>query len=231
MVIFLFAFNIIIFLWTSLGILMFNNNLNKITASIDIYLDPKAYKPESQIRFISSLVDKYKAYEDQSSMDLDSFIKDGFYENKIGRFKTQSIENLARKGKRLLWISIITMVISEASTVGLGQSQMHSILIIISAGIGIVLAFFEWYMDIEIGKQRLFLKIKNYLNNEYPQLKAEKMKKEEVSLLLSKIDQLESELEGYEKVDLKAKDKDKPEDLLQAEDIARILKQFDVSQI
>lgn len=225
MLLIFFSFNIIVFLSTFLSLAMFNNNLKKISRSIDIYLDPKAYKPENKIRFISSLMDKYKSYDDKSAIDIDSLVKESFYCNKIGNFKTQSVETLSLKGKVLLWISIISMVILEATTRGLGQSQVNSILIIISAGIGILLAFFEMYLDIEMGKKRLFLKIKNHINNEYPQFKIDKKEREEVSLLLKKIEELESEIQDYKSQDYS----NMGHVGLGEDDIIQILKQFDAS--
>ncbi|NLI89456.1 MAG: hypothetical protein GX366_03495 [Epulopiscium sp.] len=227
MLLIFFSLNIIVFLSTFLSLTMFHNNLKKISTSIDIYLDPKAYRPENKIRFISLLMDKYKSYDDKSAVDVDTLIKESFYCNKIGKFKTQGVETLSRRGKVLLWISIISMVIFEATTLGLGQSQVNSILIIISAGLGILLAFFEMYLDIEMGKKRLFLKIKNHINNEYPQFEISKKEREEVTLLLKKIEELESEIYDYKNQYCS----NVRHAGLGEDDIIQILKQFDASQI
>ncbi len=221
--------NTIIFLWTSLGILMFANNLKRINRSIDIYLDPKAYKPKSDVRLITLLLDKYNQYENNALVDLDVLIADGFYNEKIGQFKTSVIETLATRGIRLLWISMIAMVIIESLTVGLGRSNINSVMIIISAGLSVVLALYEMYSDLENGKKQLFLKIKNYLNNEYPRLKTNQKEREEVSLLLNKIEKLEAKINDYETIKLSQKqDKKKEEEMLQEEDIIRILQSFDM---
>lgn len=233
MIIIFLVFNTIMFLWTSLGILMFRNHLKKISRSIDIYLDPKAYKPESEVRFISVLLGKYRQYENRELLDQDSLIKDHFYASKIGKFKVSAIETLTNKGTKLLWLSIIIMAIFEAVTVGLGQSNLHSIAIIISASLGIILAFFELYADLEMGKKQLFLKIKNHLNNEYPQFKINQKEKEQVSFLLKKIDQLENKISQHEttQFQLEQEEKINQENLveeLQEEDIVQILKCFDI---
>lgn len=227
MIIGLLAFNMIIFLATFLGISMFNNNLTKISKSIDVYLDPKAYKPKNQVKFISLLAEKYQGYEEKSSLDIDSLIYHCFYTNKIGKFKTSKIESLAKNGKKLLWASIITMTLFEALTTGVGQSHPNSIMIIISALIGIVLAFFEMYKDIEIGKEKLFLKIKTHLINEYPQIKTSQKEKQEHLLLLNKIDQLEAQIKAPETIDLQEeKEASLPINELEEEDIANILRSF-----
>lgn len=221
--------NTMIFLCTSLGILMFSNNLKKINRSIDIYLDPKAYKPKSEIKLIALLVDKYSQYEDHELVDLDTLIVDGFYSQKIGKFKASVIETLATKGIRLLWISMIVMVVREGITVGLGQSNLNSAMIIASAALSVILALYELYSDLEMGKKQLFLRIKNYLSNEYPQFKTKQKEKKEVSFLLNKIEQLEGEISKYEKIKRQEKqEKKKEEETLQEEDIIRILKSFDM---
>lgn len=227
MIIFLIV-NTITFLCTSLGILMFSNNLKRISRSIDIYLDPKAYKPESEVRLISSLWDKYSDYNNKESVDLDALIASHFYANKIGKFKVTSIETLAKKGKGLLWFGIISMVIVESLTTGLGVSNLNSVLIIISAGLGVVLGFYEIYSDVEVGKQKLFVAIKNSLNNEYPQFKISKKEKEEVSLLLTKIEKLEEKIKINEAIKKEQEEKKKQAEALQEEDIVQILKSFDL---
>lgn len=233
MIISLLILNTIIFLSTSLGILMFNNNLKKISKSIHTYLDPKAYKPANQVAFISLLMDKYQCYEDKSSVDLDSFIKDSFYNNNIGKFKTSKIETLASKGKGLLWISTIIMMLYEMISVGLGESSINSIWIIISICLGLILVAFDMYVDINMGKKKLFLKINNHINNEYPQFQVDQKEKEEVALLLNKIDQLEAKIKSGEEIEEKQKREHKKEtikqeEILQEEDIAQILMSFDL---
>lgn len=222
-------FNIIIFLCTCLGVLMFSNNLKRISKSIDLYSDPKAYKPESEIKLITLLVDKHSQYENKKVVDLDTLITDEFYNHKIGKFKVTIVESLAKKGKGLLWMSIIAMVVLENLTVGLGRSYLNSILIIVSGVLGIMLAFYEIYSDIEMGKKQLFLKIRNYLINEYPKIKTKQKEKEEVSFLLTKIEQLEGKLRKSEELKVSQKeDKKEKEEALQEEDIAQILKCFDM---
>lgn len=209
---------------------MFNNNLKKISKSIHIYLDPKAYKPASQVAFISLLMDKYQSYEDKSLVDLDSFIKDNFYNNNIGKFKTSRIESFASKGKGLLWISTSLMMLYEMLTAGLGESRINSIGIIISICLGLVVVFFDIYADIKMGKQKLFIEISNHINNEYPQFKADQREKEEANLLLNKIHQLETKINSGDKLEEEAKeDFKKEEDTLQEEDIVQILMSFDMS--
>ena len=224
MIIMFLVLNCILFLWTSLSIVMFNNNLKNVSRSIDIYLNPKAYKPESEVRLISLLIDKYSNYDDKEAVDLDSLIKDSFYSVKIGKFKVSTIESVATQGKRLLWFSIITMTLLETLTVGLGESNINSIMIILSIGMGIVLAFFELYSDLIMERENLFLKIKNHIHNEYPQFRSIRKEKEEISCLLKKISQLENKITSQEK----RKNEKSPAEELQEEDIVQILKCFDL---
>lgn len=202
MIISFFILNVIIFLWVSLATSMFSNQLKQISRSIDIYLDPKAYKSKSQISFIDSLVDKYRGYEDEVSMErgIDALMNDCFYEQKIGVFNVSTIDSIAHKGKQLLWISMLLMVSVEGLTTGLGQSVLHSWLMIGSGGLGLVLVFFQLYKHIDLEKEKLFAKTKNYLHHTYPNLKQEQKKQKEVSLLVSKISALEGEVERLEQI-------------------------------
>lgn len=229
MVVIFFILNMIIFSCTCLGIIMFHNNLKKISTSIDIYLDPRTYKPESQVKLISLLIEKYTKCEKESFLDLDALIEEVFYSVPIGKFKTAAIETLARKGKGLLWINIVSMTLYEMIKTGLGQSNINSIVIILSAGIGVLLAFFEMYIDINMGKAQLFVKIKNYLNNEYPQFRINQKEKEEVSILLEKIKDLEKTIDQHEEANLDKKENKVIREPLQEEDIIQIIRSFDFS--
>lgn len=203
MIIIFFILNVTIFLVISLAMSMFDNHLKNISNSIDIFLDPKAYKPKSKMQFISSLLDKYKKYENELAMGkgIDVLIDDCFYDQKVGIFNIFTIYTIAHQGKQLLWASIGLMVVFEEVTIGLGGSMIHSVLIILSGGLGLFLIFSQFYKDIDLEKQRLFVKVKNYLNHTYPYLKSRQKEQEEqkeVFLLKSKISELEGEIEKFE---------------------------------
>ena len=195
-----FILNITILLGVSLATNMFDNHLKKISKSIDIFLDPKAYKPKSQMDFISSIVDKYKACENETKVEIgiDVLIRDSFYKQKIGVFNLSTIETVTHKGKQLIWMSIFLMVIGEGVTAGLGESVIHSVLIISSGILSLGLMFFQLYKNIDLEKEKLFVKIQNHLYYIYPSLKAKQKEEQKVILLLNKINVLESQIEELE---------------------------------
>lgn len=237
MIIIFFILNMIIFLGVSLATSMFGNHLKGISKSIDIYLDPKAYKPKSQMQFISSLVDKYRGYESEQAMEqgIDVLINDCFYKQKIGAFNLSTIDTIAHKGKQLLWCNMMIMVFFEGLTTGLGESMIHSVLMISSGGLGLVLIFFQLYKNIDLEKEKLFIKVKNYLHHTYPHLKARQKEQGQVSVLINKIDALKSKIEKLEQTnqqDLKEDDleqandqKEKKIDLVE-EDIIQLIEYF-----
>lgn len=200
MIIVFFILNLIIFSGVFLATSMFDNHLQNISKSMDICLDPKAYKPERQMKFISALLDKYKDYDDELAMKngIDALIDDCFYNQNIGIFNLSTIYIIASKGKQLLWASMGLMVLFESVTIGLGESMIHSVLIILSAGLGLALIFSQLYKNIELEKQRLIIKVKNYLNHTYPHLKSKQKEEKQVSSLMSKINELEGEIEKLE---------------------------------
>lgn len=202
MIIIFFVLVVGIFSAIFLATIMFANHLRNISRSINIFLDPKAYKPENEIAFISSLVDKYQKYENELLMNqgIDALVSDCFYKEKVGIFKLSTIETIASRGKRLLWPLMIMMLVFEGITNGLGQSMINSALIISSGVLGLLLIFFQLSKNLDWEKQRLLTEIKSYLYHTYPYLKSKKKKEKQVSSLMSKIDLLENQIEDLEQI-------------------------------
>ena len=226
MIIVFFILNLFIFLGVSLAVSMFDNHLKNISNSIDIFLDPKAYKAKSQMQFISSLVDKCKDYKNELAMrdGIDTLINECFYNQKIGVFNLSIIYTIASKGKQLLWANIVLMVLFESVTIGLGESLPHAILIVLSGGLGLILIFSQLYKNIDLEKQKLLIKIRNYLNYTYPYLKSKQKEEKQVSKLINKISQLEDEIERFEQMTQDGGKKEKLD--LVEDDIIQLIEHF-----
>ncbi len=233
MIILLFAFNVVIFLSVLLATSMFRNYLKQISSSIDIFLDPKAYKPESQMAFITSLVDKYRIYNkgERIEKELDSLINSCFYQHKIGVFNATTIDVIARKGKQLLLVSMVSMVIFEMVTIGLGQSTLHSILILSSAGLGLIMIFFQMIKHIDVKQERLFIKIKEYLQHSYPYLKEKQDQEKQELLLQKKINTLENKIEELEQIKIQVLGQSDKETLSSTEEEEGNLIEKDIAQL
>lgn len=226
MIILFFILNIIIFSGVLLARSMFDNHLKNISNSMDIFLDPKAYKPERKMQFISSLLDKYKEYDNELAMKngIDALIDDCFYNQKIGIFNLPTIYTIASRGKQLFWASMGLMVLFEEVTIGLGKSMVHSVLIILSAGLGLALIFSQLYKNIDLEKQRFLMKVKNYLNYTYPHLKSKQEEEKQVFSLINKINELEGEIEKLEQTTQHTQKEEKVD--LVEDDIIRLIEYF-----
>lgn len=222
----LFILHIAILLGIFLAISMFDNHLKGISKSIDIFLDPKAYKPKSQIAFISLLVDKYSAYENEESVErgVDALIKNCFYKQKIGAFNLSTIDAIANKGKQLVWANMLLMIAVEGIINRLGESMVHSVLIILSGILGLGLIVFQLYKNIDLKKERLFINIQDYLYHTYPNLKAKQKEQQTVSLLLNKMDELKDQIEELEQIKEQALN-EKKVDLVE-EDIIQLIEYY-----
>lgn len=227
MIIIFFALNIVIFLVIALATNMLGNHIKKISKSIDIHLDPKAYKPESQVQFISSLVDMYAGYQDKTSVEeMDELISDRFYEEKIGIFRLVKVDAVACKGKQLLWVSMLIMVFFEGLTTGLGNSWINSMLILSSIGLGFILILFQLCKNIDRAKEKLFIKIKNYLYSTYPELRAKQKDKQQISLLEGKVNSLKDEIKILKEINEQlSKENDGAEELVE-DDIIQLIEYF-----
>lgn len=198
MIIIFFILSIIVFLCTSLAIAMFANNLKKINKSIELHLNNRAYKPEKEMRFIISLFEKYQECNSINPIDVPALIKVCFYEQKIGMFNTLKVESVANKGKELLWFSTITMTLLELINPSFGESIFSLALIIISAALGLMLIFFELYAGIEKEKEKIFIKLQDYLHNEHPKHLIKQKEKQERVELLNRISELEKQIHLFQ---------------------------------
>ena len=226
MIIIFFILNLIIFFGVVLATSMFDNHLENISHSVDIFLNPKAYKPKSQMQFLSSLLDKYRQYDNELAMNdgIDALIDECFYNQKIGIFDLSMIYTLASKGKQLLWASTGIMALFEAVTIGLGQSLVHAVLIVLSGGLGLALIFSQLYKNVDLEKQKLFIKVKNYLKHTYPHLKSKQAEEKQVSTLINKINELEGEIEKLEQTTQHKPQEEKLE--LVEDDIIQLIEHF-----
>lgn len=226
MIITLFFLNIMVFLSTILAVAMFMNNLKIINNSIDLYLDPKKYKPEVLVKFPTVLLKKYEDYKRDkfNEISIELLVKNCFYENKIGIFNTQKVETIANRGKELIWFITISMTLYEVIQRSPGKSKLNIILIGSSAVLGLIIIFIQLWTSIEMAKEKLFLKLQNYLQNEYPHYMRNKREVERTTQLVSKINELENQLEYLrEKSQSKMDDKDVE---LEEKDIAYLIEKF-----
>lgn len=199
-----------------LSIAMLKNHLAKITYSLSIYHDSKAYKTKEDISFIESIIKKYSdTLQELRKIDsLGVMIEKRLYNEKVGNFNYLKIRHLALKGKLFNWIIIFLELSLFSFKV---QKPMHldsMILIILSIFLSIMLEIYTFIQDIETKEALLTTEVEDYILNHYPYNKYIRHEKKLISKLRSKIDELEGKLAYYMEIALE-RDEIKKEHLSQ----------------
>ena len=223
----LFGINTILALVIAFTTHMLQNHFNKISKSMDIYLNPKAYKPESEIAFIRDLIEKYKhAYEAEGNghIEVETMIQNAFYKLRIGKFSYITIQNIALKCKFIMWGIFFIQICMEILSNTPGRSISNFILIISSTILCVIIALMSIFRNIVEQREQLFIKVQDFIVNTYPTEMKWKDRQKDVKALLSRIEALEAELEEYH-VD----SKDMKEDTqIKEEDIKILLSKIDL---
>lgn len=196
----LFGINTILALVVAFTTHMLQNHFSKIGKSVDIYLNRKAYKPESEIAFIRDLIEKYKhAYEagENGHIEVETMIQNAFYKLRIGKFSYITVQNIALKCKFIIWGIFFIQICMEILSNTPGRSISNFILIIASTILCIIIALMSIFRNIIEQREQLFIKIQDFIVNTYPTQMKWKDKQKDVKALLSRIEALEAELEEY----------------------------------
>lgn len=197
----LFGINTMLALAVTFTTTMLQNHFNKIDRSMQVYLNPKAYKTESDTAFIRDLIDKYqKAYkaQDGAHIDLEAMIQVAFYRKKVGKFSYAVVQNIAIKSKLVMWGILFVQIAFEILSAAPGQSIPKFIFIVSSTILCVIITFLGILKNINEEREQLFVKIQDYITNTYPAEMNGKDKQKDVKVLLEKIEKLEAELEAYQ---------------------------------
>lgn len=197
----LFGINTMLALAVAFTTTMLQNHFNKIDRSMQVYLNPKAYKTESDTAFIRNLIDKYqKAYKAQDGVyiDLEAMIQVAFYGKKVGKFSYAVVQNIAIKSKLVMWGILFVQIAFEILSVAPGQSIPKFFFIVSSIILCVIITFLGILKNINEEREQLFVKIQDYIKNTYPAEMNGKDKQKDVKALLEKIEKLEAELEAYQ---------------------------------
>ena len=223
----LFGINIVLALVIAFTTRMLQNHFSKLSKSVDIYLNPKAYKPESEIAFIRDLIEKYKyAYEagENEHIEVETMIQNAFYKLRIGKFSYTTIQNMALKCKFIMWGILFIQVCIEILSNTPGKSISNFIFIIASTVLCIMIALMSILKNVVEQREQFFIKVQDFIVNIYPTQMKWKDKEKDVKALLSRIEALEAELEGYH-MDNKDIQKETP---IREEDIKMLLSKIDL---
>ncbi|MEF9958822.1 MAG: hypothetical protein RR448_03975 [Niameybacter sp.] len=196
----LFGINTVLALIVAFTTRMLQNHFEKINKSIQVYLNPKAYKTESDITFIRKLIEKYqRIYEaqDGENIEVETMIQTAFYETRIGRFSYITIQNIALRCKLIMWTILFVQVCIEILSKAPGRSISNFILIIASTVLCLIVALMGVFRNIIEEREQLFIKVQDFIVNTYPTELKWKDKQKDIKALLARIEELETELEAY----------------------------------
>lgn len=197
----LFAVNTMLALAIAFATTMLQNHFSKIEKSIQTYLNPKAYKPESEVAFIRDLIEKYqKSYEahEDANIDVESMIQVAFYKEKVGKFSYAMVQNIAVKSRLVMWVILFMQITLEILSTRPGQSISNFILIVMSTVLCIMTTFLGIFKNVAEEREQLFIKLQDFIINTYPTEMKWKDKQKDVKALLDRIEVLEAELAGYQ---------------------------------
>lgn len=211
---------------------MLQNHFSKLEKSISIYTDNKAYKSQQDIQFISKLIDRYKALnaEEVKSLDIETMILKALYEEKIGKFEYLHVQSIALQGKGLMWAILVIQITFEILGNNPGQSIAHFIYIVASTFLCILITLIGVVKSILEQKNKLLIKLQDYIANTYPAELSWKTKQKNIKELLSKIEKLENQLESYQnKEDAQEETEEEQLNKLKEDDIKSLLEKLDLN--
>ena len=224
----LFGINVLIALIIIFATTMLQNHFRKIEKSIAIYHNPKAYKTGSDIAFIRDLTEKYqKVYElgESGHIDLGAMIQTAFYAKKVGKFPYYRVQNIALKGKWIMWGILGIQVVLGILSMSTKSFILNLIFLVMSALLCLVITLLGIFKGIHEQREQLFIKLQDYITNTYPTEMKWLEKQKDVKVLLDKIEKLEDELQEYRQANTVVSN----EKSIREEDIKKVLNQIDIN--
>ncbi|MGL4345252.1 MAG: hypothetical protein ACRCTE_08650 [Cellulosilyticaceae bacterium] len=226
----LFAVNVLLCVITFLTTSMLQNHFHRIHRSISIYLDAKAYKPNSEIAFISKVLKRYQEIscncEDQTAIvphvDVEVMINKALYEEKIGRFSYLGVQSIATRAKVVMWAILVIQIALEILSTAPGSSIPNFIFVVASTVVCILATLYTILKSVPEKRTQLIVKVHDYVVNTYPSDLIGKSKQQEIKELMERIQKLEDELENYHQ------NSEAPKDKLNGQEIMHLLKEIDL---
>ena len=187
-----------------LSIAMLKNHLAKITYSISIYEDSKAYKTKEDIFFIESIINKYSelSQELKKPDSLGVMIEKRLYSDKIGKFKYLKVRHMALRGKVFNWVIVFLDLIFFAFNTQKTIKFDNILVIALSIFLSIVLEIYTFSQEIETKEALLTTEVEDYVLNNYPYKKHIRNEKRLISKLKNQIEELENKLAYYMEIAL-----------------------------
>lgn len=226
----LFGINVLLCITTFLATSMLQNHFKKIHRSMTIYLDSKAYKPSSEISFLTKVLKRYQELshgrEGQATIvphiDVEVMLHKALYEEKIGKFSYLGVQTMAVKGKVIMWAIVVVQIGLEIAGGEPGRSLNNFIFIVASTLICMLVTLYAIIKSVPEHREQLIVKVHDYIVNTYPSDLLGRSKQQEIKELMERIQKLEDELENYHQ------HPEVKEDKLNGKEIMHLLKEIDL---
>ena len=194
-VIVLFFINVIGAFVVLLSTSMLQNHFHKIEHSMEIYNSTKTYKPESQINFITKVLEKYREVRtiESDMMNVEAMITNLLYQEKIGHFNFLKVYSIATKGKIMLWSVLVGQVTIELIVNISKGSIVNFSFIIANTILCMLITLAQIIKAIDDKKEHLVVKVNDYITNTHPLENAFKERDDKIKELMGKLEQLEQQ--------------------------------------
>lgn len=202
----LFGVNVLICIITFLTTSMLQNHFNKIHRSMVIYLDNRAYRPNSEVSFVNKVLSRYQELSSNRTeeeaivphIDVEVMIYNALYEEHIGKFSYLGVQSMATRGKVVMWAILVIQIALEIMGGQPGRSVVNFIFIVASTLICMIVTLYSIIKSVPEKRQQLVVKVHDYIVNTYPVDLLERTKQQEIKELMERIQKLEGELETYQ---------------------------------
>ena len=187
---------------------MLKNHLAKITYSLSIYHDQKAYKTKEDICFIESIIKSYNEtlQELRKPDHLSVMIEKSLYNEKIGKFGYLKIRHMALRGKLFNWMIIFLEVVLLSLGMKSTMNLENMIFITVSVCFAVALEIYTFIQDVETKESLLITEVEDYILNRYPYNKHIRNESKLISRLKSKVADLEDKVAYYMEMALEKHD-------------------------
>lgn len=191
----LFAIQLILLSAILLTTYMLDNKFKNIEMSLEKYASPRAYKTQSQVDFIETVIRKYKECIETIGFDtnLENIIQATLYKEQIGRFSLIAVKNIAVKSSRMMW----GLVFFEVFVAYIYQISHETIpLLVISSTLlmTIIIELFKHVKNIEDQHEVIIMLVQDYILNLYPIELQNNLVNKEVVRLRTRVNELEKQI-------------------------------------
>lgn len=181
MLIALLILQIILLGLTLLTTRMLEHKFEFIHKSLGLYCNKRTYKTITDINFIDTIMNDYKALcqETEKEPDLESAIRVKLQQECVGRFKYSSVKNTATQIRYLMLIVCLASMLVAHIDIFLTDTQIL-IILAVTFLLTVIMYVYGVLHNLEVQQNQLVDSIIDYIKNVYPIEKIREQKKQEI---------------------------------------------------